>query len=624
MSLRDRDLRWSEWIRRRTEEIIGDLNWVEAQWRKQEVQRPVAERLRAKWIMWLLTSTVREMRDKATRDLYWFGRRDPAELFRLTVGSLAINDPYVSERMLAAAYGACMALHFRPRLEEFRADLLPKMARRLYEEMFAPSAPHSTTHALAREYARRIIDMARLHNPSFLSKAEEARVVPPFKGGGIREWEVMADPNEGRYRDGNSPLGMDFANYKIGRLVPNRQNWDLRDKEYTRLVGQIVWRIYQLGYTLEAFGNIDKEIAAERYSTRENRPVVDRYGKKYARIAYFEQYGLRRDAGLLDDKWHMIEERPSDSDIDPSFPEQPHPMRLVGDLLGDRSRDVDTWVQQGPDAHFGQYLILQDIGGVSGPWVMLEGQCSKNDEAAERNGFVKLQSFLLLKEDASEFVRLMKGESPGGNRLPDVEEDDLIFAGEVPWCDTFPHNELRTIDFVVGKARVKVSTKDPRYNLRVALMLGRSAQLLGPGKPPRFEEVNVYKRIPVYVPVRRNRFSSSAGIERPSCLVPAKVLTDFLGLWLGLPAWNMYDQSGRLCTIATAEGTAPGYEQYLFIKQDLIDAFLAKQNLAIVWIAWGERQHYPLRQASADVNSPGYKYFHQVYRYTHTGTKRVS
>jgi hypothetical protein len=270
-----------------------------------------------------------------------------------------------------------------------------------------------------------------------------------------------------------------------------------------------------------------------------------------------------------------------------------------------------------------QYLVRPNIGGASGPWILLEGHCSQKDEDAERLGFVKLQCFLLLKEDAMDFVRLMKKDLPRGNWLPDAEEDHYTFAGEVPWCDTFPHNELRTIDFVIGKTTVKVSPKDPRYNLRIALMLGRSTRLIGPTKPPKFEEVSVYKRIPIYVPVRRSEFSSSGSVERPGCRVPAKVLTDCFGLWLNLPTWNMYDQSGRLCTIATAEGSTPGYERYLYIKQDLIDAFLAKQKLAIVWVAWGERQHYPVRHSSADTNSPGYKYFHQVYRYSPTGPKRV-
>jgi hypothetical protein len=622
MSLRNRDLRWSEWIRRRGPELAEDLKWLEAQWRKRGVLRADAEQLRAKWVMWLLTSTVREVRDKATRALYWFGRRDPNEFFQMAVSSLEINDPYVSERMLAAAYGVCMTLHCRPKLEKFRADLLPKLARRIYEEMFAASAPHSTTHALTRDYARGIIDIARIHNPSLLSKAEESRVVAPFKEGGIREWEAMEDPNEGKYREGNAPLGMDFANYTLGALARGRRTYDFGHEEYKRLIGQITWRIYQLGYSLEAFGDIDKGVMEDRYGRRGNRQAVERYGKKYARIAYFEQYGLRKDVGLLDEKWHMMGERPSDADIDPSFPDSPYPMRLAGDLLGDRSCDVDLWVRQGPVPDFAQYVIRQEIGRAAGPWVLLEGHCSQSDEPAERNGFVKLQCFLLLKEDASDFVRLMKGQSPEAYRLPDVEEDDLIFAGEVPWCDTFPHNDINTVDFVTGKTRIVVSTEDPRYSLRVAQSLGSAAPSAGRDKSPKFEQVNVYKKIPVYVPVRRNRFSSSAGVERPSCLVPAKVLTDCFRLWPDLPTWNMYDKSGRLCSIATAEGSGPDYEQYLFIKQDLIDVFLAKQNLALVWVAWGERQHYPLRRTTAQSNYAGYKYFHQVYRYTRSGPKR--
>ena len=59
--------------------------------------------------MWVLTSTVRPLRDKATRALYWYGRRFPQEFFDLVIKSLSINDPYVPERMLAATYGVAMA-----------------------------------------------------------------------------------------------------------------------------------------------------------------------------------------------------------------------------------------------------------------------------------------------------------------------------------------------------------------------------------------------------------------------------------------------------------------------------------------------------------------------------------
>jgi len=53
--------------------------------------------------MWNLTSTLQELRDQATRALYWFGRGDPGALFDLNIRALTINDLYVPERLLAAS-----------------------------------------------------------------------------------------------------------------------------------------------------------------------------------------------------------------------------------------------------------------------------------------------------------------------------------------------------------------------------------------------------------------------------------------------------------------------------------------------------------------------------------------
>ena len=66
---------------------------------------------------------------------------------------------------------------------------------------------------------------------------------------------------------------------------------------------------------------------------------------------------------------------------------------------------------------------------VRGPWILLDGHCSQNDDGAERLGFVKLQSFLLLKVDLQQFIRLMEKESPRGKWLPEAEEDGYTFAG---------------------------------------------------------------------------------------------------------------------------------------------------------------------------------------------------
>lgn len=78
----ERDLRWTEWVRRRQEDILKGCKHLERRWRT-DAKRETSDHLRARWLMWTLTSTVRSLRDHATRALYWFGSSDPDTLFAL-------------------------------------------------------------------------------------------------------------------------------------------------------------------------------------------------------------------------------------------------------------------------------------------------------------------------------------------------------------------------------------------------------------------------------------------------------------------------------------------------------------------------------------------------------------
>lgn len=76
----------------------------------------------------------------------------------------APNDPYVMERMLAVTYGLAMA-----RQNDFNDESYRKVY--LYMEnffliIFSSEAKYPTTHILARDYAKRTIDIAL--NTSFI------------------------------------------------------------------------------------------------------------------------------------------------------------------------------------------------------------------------------------------------------------------------------------------------------------------------------------------------------------------------------------------------------------------------------------------------------------------------
>ena len=111
----DRDTTWTEYIRQNTEtfeKIIGHLENTSKNQADLSELLVLHINLYAEGVMWVLTSTVRPLRDKATRALYWFGRRFPEQLLQLTKKSFTINDPYIRERMLAAVYGIAMAMQY--------------------------------------------------------------------------------------------------------------------------------------------------------------------------------------------------------------------------------------------------------------------------------------------------------------------------------------------------------------------------------------------------------------------------------------------------------------------------------------------------------------------------------
>lgn len=130
----ERDMSWTEYVREQVnkfEEMIGEFEERFRSTAKLSTEEDTRLLLLARHLMWLLTSTVRALRDKATRALYWYGRRRPREFFELLKESLDLNDPYVHERMLSAAYGIAMARHHDFNDKSFTEGELPRWARAL-------------------------------------------------------------------------------------------------------------------------------------------------------------------------------------------------------------------------------------------------------------------------------------------------------------------------------------------------------------------------------------------------------------------------------------------------------------------------------------------------------------
>ena len=621
MSVPVRDLCWTEWVRETRTERFNELLAMERRWKVDLVARTSSDRLRVKWVMWLLTSTDREFRDITTRALYWYGRGDPVGLFDECLNALKINDPYVPERMLAASYGVAMARHVDIGSQEFVNNDLPTFARKIYDDMFSAGAPFSTTHSLIREYAYRIIEIASLHGKDLFSSEESKRCMPPFSDGGLRDWGER-DISEEMYHLADSPFHMDFENYTIGSLVPDRGNYNYKHEGYKKVRAQLLWRVEQLGWSKELFGDVDSEIGGRNYSSRIGGQArkTDRYGKKYSWIAFFEMSGLLSDKGVLED-WR---ERTSYVDIDPSFPERVEKDVLIkADYLGDSDIEMQAWIVNGSSPDVTSYLCMDEIRGQQGPWVALDGFFVQEDEVRGRSVFCFIRSFLVSIAEAPSFVEKLSNQYLGDRWLPDEPSVIYTFAGEIPWCSTYPENGLYEFAFEVGKKTVRVQRPQQKLYMNNERLEITQADLMrfrlfgktgmGSGLDTLINDENLdrievrevlvevdevlieHMKYNALIPVcdfgweGYQTVASDAG--RATLL--AKEIAGHLDL-IGQPqTFDLFTPNGEMATfnVSDQSNDFKNNQHMFFLRQDLLDEYLKKKDLALVWAIWGEREY---------------------------------
>jgi len=570
----ERDLSWTEYVRKNVERFEKTLERFEALCRSDEpMSEMTVDRLHllAEHIMWVLTSTVHPLRDKATQALYWYGRRMPEQFFDLVLRSLEINDPYIPERMLAATYGVVMAQQYDFEDHGFAETILPVYGRKLYGAMFKPSALYSTTHILARDYARRTIEIALMHHPNLLTPEELGRIAPPFTDGGIREWSESEDRNKGEYRDGNCPI--EFLDDPMDWLGPKISKYKITTPEYKRAKANRWWRIYDLGYSLECFGDVDKRIVHFNrvISYSEQERFTDHYGKKYCSIALHELAGYRDDLGLLRSEWHEPYERTLLADLDPSFPQLVQEFQVVDrDLLGDRTTPLHEWIENGNNPDISSYFVLEELCGEKGPWVLLDGYIKQDDLEAMRSCVIFPRGMFVQKDDLAKMITFLQKQSLKGRWLPEIPDDHCTYAGEIPWCDTFPYNGQTELEFNKEEMILSPVTKE---------------QIV---EEP--DEKCVFK---TFIPVRRNHWDgrhSSVTLSR-SVLVLAKEMAEFLDLCAHSQTFDLYETNGKRAAITIRCGEHWHTEHDLiFLRQDLLDQYLQENNLGLLWAVWGERQ----------------------------------
>ena len=220
-----RDSIWTPYIDERNNnesQIHRLITWA---WRNDDktVYSDDTVYLAAITLTWFLSTSVRTIRDKATKALVKLLENRINVLQRILTLFKNIDDVYISERLYAIAYGCAL------RSSQF--ELLKPLAEQVYQFVFADHSP--PCNVLLRDYARGTIEYVL--SRSIALDIDASLIQPPYSS----EWPNMEIPEESVLKawgevkeDGkdeewsrhsilNSVMGefvADFSHYVIGNM----------------------------------------------------------------------------------------------------------------------------------------------------------------------------------------------------------------------------------------------------------------------------------------------------------------------------------------------------------------------------------------------------------------------
>jgi hypothetical protein len=285
--------------------------------------------------------------------------------------------------------------------------------------------------------------------------------------------------------------------------------------------------------------------------------------------------------------------------------------------------------------------------------VALDGFVVQEDDSQGRRLFAFVRSFFVAENEAKALAACLAKQHLGGRWLPEKPECHYTYAGEVPWCDTFPKTDAVDLRFVVEERRVKVRRKRSTFFLDGKQIDPAMINLarLGIFMPPKDVEngqapltKNDLARV-----ARRDRVIEVEEVRQEFRKFKALIPVHDIG-WEGRNVDNVQvhgitlakqlAQSAGLVhlpgthDLQTKEGVRATYgiafraqdyhnnERFFFIREDILRTLLRKHKLCLVWAVWGERElsYKYLERAQAAGDRPDFTRanFQAVYHFKHS------
>ena len=211
---------------------------------------------------WLLTTTDRRVRDRATKAIVSVAERAPAAFAKALARFRGTNDPYIIERLAAAACGVVL------RTDDADA------AQRTAEGVLELVGDEWSRHLLTRDFVRRVLDVARDRGWPGPPRLPPYGAQWPVPTRPVAEIEALAGPPDYAYVSiWHSLTGGDFGRYVLQSALRDVASEDAEALQHSA-ERAVFDRVLELGWTPECFREIDEGRSGGRDGVRASREEV--------------------------------------------------------------------------------------------------------------------------------------------------------------------------------------------------------------------------------------------------------------------------------------------------------------------------------------------------------------
>ena len=605
-SMADRDAWWSTYLHNAYDSqgpVDRLLDWTLQISSDMKPEKNVVK-LASITLAWMLTSSNRFVRDRATKALVVLltGRLDI--LHKILKQFAGVDDLYVSERLYAVAYGVAMRNYYKKKDKNNKKKKMEDIAQWVYDKVFADGKP--PVHMLLRDYARGVVERV-LYLGSEIN-IERDLIEPPYDSDPPRiptEQEMnqfTADWKPASYEEGETEWARnrivesvmigDFARYVIGvkeeedsSSQTSQSSDESRENHILRALQRyILKRVFDLGWTVERFGEFDTR-EVEYHATASSK--AERIGKKYQWIAFYEIMAYASDDDestaqssatfRYEGPWQLRRPNFNLRDIDPSVTLRSNKGRRPDENYKSSWWSGEGYASWGENEPPGTWLECEDdmreIRRLSKDLLKV------TDKADENKSWLNLYSSFIWEQpdpvhsyprminhfstgcflsnhDADAFINWVQGLTPAKMLAIDPHKIARVFFGEYGWSPAFGSHYKREFDKPIALEKfpgdVRATSLDCSYS------------------PSAFDcSVNHFSAEPPQ-------------LHKMSLLVPHFDVIDKLGLrWTRKNAEFECREGKRAAFDPSA--TEDGPTSLLFCE-DLMRRYLKENELTLCWI----------------------------------------